>query len=737
MARHPGVYVSDPGDPYLTAWILHWDWKQAFHDPLHLFDANIFYPSRLTLAFSENLFGVSVFGFPLYFAGLPALTVHGILFLLGVALSGLGAWALARELTGDAVASLIAGVFYAFVPWRFSQLPHIQLQWGPFLPLFLLFLWRYLRTGARRDLLLYAVFFAWNAIACIHYGIFGGFALAATVILELTRRSLWKSLQAARLAVATVASGIAILPFAIPYVQASRLYHFHRGLGEIVAYSATPKAFLSAGFRNKLYGAMTARFAAPEADLFFGILVPALAIAGLILARRRDPVERDAAPSPRGIVFLDALVVALAALRLLFAIHGGFHLGPLKVHEPYRLDMAIFAAVAVRWLGRFPRFCRYRHLGDWVRRRPGRPEVMWCVAMVLLGILIGFGGRFFFYRELYELLRPILGAVRAPVRGIVLAHLGIGVLAAFGISLLRRHTGRVGSVTIPFLAVALALLELRSAPISFFSDNPAPPPAIGWIAGHTFRGGLLEIPMKTEDNLAYVLWSTTHDHPIMNGYSGFFPKPFLELQTALAPPIIPASTRDLLRRYGVGAIMFHRGRATTEEQASIGAFLSAASTTGDLIPIDAIGVGAGDTVIFASPEAAGSLPSSPEDRARALAVLARPIPAPLAPEGWFYEPGNGTIFGGSSVKGSGWAAAREGIARIAILIDGRDVATAAYGDYRPDVPLVKPYVACRDHCGYSYAIEGVSTGQHTLGARYIGKNGGAASPQDVEIWVHP
>jgi hypothetical protein len=34
--------VSDPGDPYLNAWILHWDWKQFFRDPVRLFDANIF-----------------------------------------------------------------------------------------------------------------------------------------------------------------------------------------------------------------------------------------------------------------------------------------------------------------------------------------------------------------------------------------------------------------------------------------------------------------------------------------------------------------------------------------------------------------------------------------------------------------------------------------------------------------------------------------------------------------------
>ena len=29
--------VSDPGDPYMIAWTLWWDYHQTFHDPLHLF----------------------------------------------------------------------------------------------------------------------------------------------------------------------------------------------------------------------------------------------------------------------------------------------------------------------------------------------------------------------------------------------------------------------------------------------------------------------------------------------------------------------------------------------------------------------------------------------------------------------------------------------------------------------------------------------------------------------------
>src|SRR5438874_8265663 len=52
--------VADPGDPYLVSWILWWDYHQTFTDPLNLFQANLFYPFRYTLAFSEHSYGIAL-----------------------------------------------------------------------------------------------------------------------------------------------------------------------------------------------------------------------------------------------------------------------------------------------------------------------------------------------------------------------------------------------------------------------------------------------------------------------------------------------------------------------------------------------------------------------------------------------------------------------------------------------------------------------------------------------------
>src|SRR5262249_23745296 len=88
---HVRDFCADPGDPYLHSWIMWWDFHQTFRDPLHLFDGNVFYPYRYSLAFSEHNYGIALPFFPLYALGIRPLTVQGLATLLGFTLCGYGA----------------------------------------------------------------------------------------------------------------------------------------------------------------------------------------------------------------------------------------------------------------------------------------------------------------------------------------------------------------------------------------------------------------------------------------------------------------------------------------------------------------------------------------------------------------------------------------------------------------------------------------------------------------------
>ena len=132
----------DLGDPLLVMWILAWDCEQLLRllggDVSRIagfFDANIFHPAPLTLAYSEHLIAQAVQILPVYaLTGNPILA-YNILFLSTWVLSGFGMYLLVRELTGSAVAAFVAGLMFAFAPYRVPQSGHLHVlssQWMPF-----------------------------------------------------------------------------------------------------------------------------------------------------------------------------------------------------------------------------------------------------------------------------------------------------------------------------------------------------------------------------------------------------------------------------------------------------------------------------------------------------------------------------------------------------------------------------------------------------------------------------
>ena len=126
--------VHDDGDPLLNTWALSWVAHQLPRAPAHLFDANIFYPERRTLAFSETLILPALVVAPLHWLGVGPVLVYNIVFLSGFIVSGVGTALLVRLLTGNAGAAILGGIVFAFLPYRIDHYPHLQLQQTQCLP---------------------------------------------------------------------------------------------------------------------------------------------------------------------------------------------------------------------------------------------------------------------------------------------------------------------------------------------------------------------------------------------------------------------------------------------------------------------------------------------------------------------------------------------------------------------------------------------------------------------------
>lgn len=287
VMTYPQVRVLDRGvspdiaDPLLSTWRLSWIAHQLIRDPWHLYDANIFYPAKDTLALSDAMLVPSLMGAPFIWLGVHQLLVCNILLLSGFALSGAAMFLLVRSLTGHTGAALVAGFVFAFLPYRFMHYAHLELQMTQWMPLCLWALHRTITGGRLRDGLLTGGLLALQTLSSFYYGIFFATYLipvGAALLLGGSRDHFWRAIRA--LAAGAVLAAIVVGPFTRPYF-AARQSVGERPVSEVEFYSATPQNYLAAHPRNAMFGELTKGWGAQERELFQGVAVPIVAVAGL------------------------------------------------------------------------------------------------------------------------------------------------------------------------------------------------------------------------------------------------------------------------------------------------------------------------------------------------------------------------------------------------------------------------------------------------------------------------
>ena len=154
LAHPSATIVHDVGDPLLTAALLHWNaWVVPFTHAWWQFP--IFHPTTDALAFSEHLLGLSVVATPIEWVLRDPVAAANIVTLLTYPLCGVAVLLLVRRLTGSLAAAFLAGLAFAFSPYRAAQMAHVQMLAAFWAPLALLALHGYLDSGRRWWLALY------------------------------------------------------------------------------------------------------------------------------------------------------------------------------------------------------------------------------------------------------------------------------------------------------------------------------------------------------------------------------------------------------------------------------------------------------------------------------------------------------------------------------------------------------------------------------------------------------
>jgi hypothetical protein len=303
----------------------------------------------------------------------------------------------------------------------------------------------------------------------------------------------WGRLPAGALAAALAA--LALFPIYLMHQKALAPERYARSTVETIQYSAPLESFLSTSRSNRIYGEATDVFrAAGPNNLFPGLIVPGLVIAGAVtLARKRERPSREA--------------VALAVL----------------------LFCAVLVAVG-------PRIRAFGHdLG------PGP----------------------------WALLRDALSLfqmIRVTSRAGVFVVLPLVMLAALALTRLRPRPVLFGAVAL------LGMVETLVAPIpippwSKLIDTRKSPPAVyRWLAEQPGRDAIVELPMLDGYGLArrpafhesvYMVYSTLHWRPLVNGYAGIEPRAHARLRE-LVRAFPSRESLEALRAAGTRYVIVHR-----------------------------------------------------------------------------------------------------------------------------------------------------------------------------------
>jgi len=354
----------DSSDGRFSVWNVVWVANALTSDPLDLWDANIFYPARQTLAYSEpNIFAGAVASPVWVLTKNPYAAGNAAIFAAFI-LAAVTMFALVRHLTGSRPAAVLAAILYAFSAYMLAHVPHIQLLMTFGLPLVLLRLHIFVEEPRPQTAVWLGAALALQALACGYYGIFAGLMTVLGLGWFSAWSGRWRDGRYWLLGLVAVATSVAIVaPFFAPYLGI-RDAGFTRSLEEARLFRAGWRAYLASP-------QLVNRWLLPLLGTWREVLFPGFIVIGLAAAT----VVKLARPRARGELPTSARVVGFYLVLTFVAFWASFgpdaglytalyHLMPLMsmIRAPARLGVLVtlalvvvatigFAAMERRWTG--------------------------------------------------------------------------------------------------------------------------------------------------------------------------------------------------------------------------------------------------------------------------------------------------------------------------------------------------------------------------------------------------
>jgi hypothetical protein len=323
VGRFGSAARIDSVDGRFSVWNVAWVAHALTTDPGRLYDANIFFPHKKALAFSEANLVAGVLAVPVWVLIRNPYAAQNWVILCSFVLSALATYALARRLVRNIAGSAVAAVAFAYCSFTFAHIAHVQLLMTFVLPLSLLAMHRFVEAVSVRRAVELGGAVALAGLACGYYGLFSGLAVGLGLVWFSVESRRYRELRYWGLGLLAAAVAAAMVaPFFIPYLEV-RADGFGRTLDEARIYSVRWRSYLASPMLvNRWMLPLIERW---REVLFPGFFPLALATIGVV-AMCRNRSEFSALGVSRRVM---GFYVTLAALAVWASLgpDGGLYSG--------------------------------------------------------------------------------------------------------------------------------------------------------------------------------------------------------------------------------------------------------------------------------------------------------------------------------------------------------------------------------------------------------------------------
>jgi hypothetical protein len=242
---------------------------------------------------------------------------------------------------------------------------------------------------------------------------------------------------------------------------------------------------------------------------------------------------------------------------------------------------------------------------------PVAPSAWMYLALTAISVdaALGMNGVLF---PVLQRMVPTLTSLRAPARCGVLVLLSLTVLAGYGAAkIVAARPGAAAAFVV--IATVLSLAEFWSAPIMVRPNQEPPTEAHRWLSHQPEGTVVVEMPLPTNDSLwrwetTYLIRSTHHWQPLVNGYSGFVPEQYR--QTLVYLQGFPDERSiERLRELNVRFIVLNRRYYGAEEYTDL---IARVTRTAGLRPAQRFATGQDEIVIVEMDDGPAAVPSLAE-----------------------------------------------------------------------------------------------------------------------------